>query len=133
MSPLVYLVICLLLWGLATFSMKLVGERLDAMTIVGFNILGSVAMGVIFMPRMSFGTSRYHVLAIAIGTMFVLGNMAFYKLSQTHSVSLLAPLTAIYIAIPVLLGVFVLGEPMTLRKGIGILLAVGAIYLLTSA
>ena len=132
MSPLVYLAICLLSWGLATFSMKLVGERLDAMTIVGFNILGSVAMGVIFMPRMSFGMTRYHVLAIAIGTMFVLGNMAFYKLSRTHSVSLLAPLTAIYIAIPVLLGVFVLGEPITLRKGVGILLAVGAIYLLTS-
>ena len=127
-----YLVICLLMWGLATFGMKIAGERLDPMTTAGFNILGYLVISVFLLPRMSLGMTRYHILAIAIGTMFVLGNLAFYKLSQTTQVSLLAPLTALYVAIPVLLGILVLGEPMSLRKGMGILLAAGAIYLLTS-
>ncbi len=127
-----YVVTCLLMWGLATFGMKIVGERLSPMTTVGFNTFGYLVVSIFLVPRMSFGTTRYHILAIAIGTMFVLGNLAFYKLSQTTQVSLLAPLTALYVAIPVLLGILVLGEPMSLRKGMGILLAAGAIYLLTS-
>ncbi len=133
MNSSIYLVICLLMWGLATFSMKVVGERLDPMTIVVFNILGYLALGVFFLSRASFGVTRYHILAIAIGSMFVVGNMAFYKLSQTTQVTLLAPLTALYVAIPVILGLLMLGESMTLRKGLGVLMAVFAIYLLTSS
>jgi bacterial/archaeal transporter family protein len=128
-----YFIACLLAWGMATFAMKIVGERLDPMTLVGFNLLGYVVVSVFFVPKMALGITRFHILAVAIGVMFAIGNLAFYKLSQTHGVSLLAPLTALYVAIPVILGILVLGEPMTVRKGLGILLAVGAIYLLSSA
>jgi transporter family protein len=120
------------MWGLGTFIMKIVGQRLDPITIVGFNIIGYLGVALFLLPRMSFSITRYHLLAISIGMMFVLGNMAFYKLARTTQITTLVPLTALYIAIPVLLGMLVLGEPMTVRKGLGILLAAGAIYLFST-
>lgn len=47
------------------------------------------------------------------------------------SVSVAGPATALYIIIPALLGVLLLKETMTRRKGLGIALAVLAIYLLS--
>jgi transporter family protein len=48
------------------------------------------------------------------------------------SVSVLGPVTALYIIVPAVLGVLLLGESVTLRKVGGILLAMVAIYLLAS-
>lgn len=48
------------------------------------------------------------------------------------SVSVLGPVTALYIIVPAVLGVVVLGERITLRKAAGIMLAMVAIYLLAS-
>ena len=128
-----YLAICMLMWGLATFTMKVAGQHLDPMTVVVYNLLGYFLVGAFLLPTASYGFSRYHAMGIAIGALFVLGNMAFYKLSQTVQVSALVPLTSLYVVIPVLLGILALGEHLTPRKGIGILLAVAAIYLLSSA
>ncbi|NUQ12248.1 MAG: DMT family transporter [Gemmatimonadaceae bacterium] len=82
-------------------------------------------------PQASWGFSRYHLLSIVIGAMFVLANLAFYKLSQTEQVSTLAPLTALYVIVPVVLGMFFLGEPPTARKVIGIILGLASLYLLS--
>lgn len=131
MSPLTYTVICILMWGIAVFVMKLAGSRLDPVTTAVFNMFGYVLTGIFLLPQASFAMTRSHVLAVAIGPLFIMGNMAFYKLSQTNHVSTLAPLTALYVAIPIILGIMVLGEPLTVRKGVGILLAIGAIYLLS--
>jgi transporter family protein len=48
------------------------------------------------------------------------------------SVSVLGPVTALYIVVPAVLGVLCLGETFTLRKVVGLVLAVSAIYLLAS-
>lgn len=48
------------------------------------------------------------------------------------SVSVLGPVTALYIIVPAVLGVVLLGENITLRKGVGIAMAMIAIYLLAS-
>lgn len=49
------------------------------------------------------------------------------------SVSTLGPLSSLYICIPVVLGITVLKEPVTAKKLLGLLFAVAAIYLLSSA
>lgn len=128
----VYLVGCLLMWGLATFAMKLAGTRLDPLTIVVCNVAGYLAMGLILLPQAQLAATPSHALAASIGLLFVMGNLAFYKLSQTAQVSVLAPLTSLYIVIPIVLGIAVLGEPLTRRKAAGILLAIVAIYLLST-
>ena len=82
-----YLAICMLMWGLATFTMKVAGQHLDPMTVVVYNLLGYFLVGAFLLPAASYGFSRYHAMGIAIGALFVLGNMALYKLSQTVQVS----------------------------------------------
>lgn len=126
-----YLTVCIAMWGLATFAMKLVGSRLDPMTVAAFNMFGYLSVGAFLFPQASWGFSRYHLLSIVIGAMFVLANLAFYKLSQTEQVSTLAPLTALYVIVPVVLGMFFLGEPPTARKVIGIILGLASLYLLS--
>ena len=133
MEASVYLTICILMWGMAIFTMKLAGQGLDPMTLAVFNAAGQLILGVILFSRASIGLSKHHMMGIAVGVLFVLGNMAFYKLSQTAQVSTLAPLTALHIAVPILLGIVLLGEPVTVRKGIGVLFALLAIYFLSSS
>lgn len=132
MSAAIYLVVCMLMWGLAVFAMKVAGQRLDPITVAVFNIFGYLAAGLFLFSRATFGLTKYHLLGVAIGAMFVAGNMAFYKLSQTVQVSALVPLTSLYVILPVLLGFLVLGEPLSLRKGLGIFLALVAVYLLST-
>ena len=131
MGAAVYLAVCMLMWGLATFTMKVAGQRLDPMTVAAYNVFGYLAVAVFLFPRASFGLTRYHLMGIGIGAMFVVGNMAFYKLSQTVQVSTLVPLTALYVIVPVLLGVLALGEALSLRKAFGVLLGLVAVYLLS--
>ena len=133
MTGFTYLAVCMVTWGLATFAMKVAGSRLDPMTVAAYNLIGYLSVGAFLLPKAEFGLSRYHVVSVLIGALFVVGNMAFYKLSQTTDVSSLAPLTALNLAIPVLLGILVLGEPPTVRKAMGIVLALAALYLLSSA
>ncbi len=133
MQPAFYLAACLLLWGLASFAMKLTGTRLDPVTIVVCNTAGYLVMGVVLLPRANLAATPTHALAGSIGILFVLGNMAFYKLSQTTQLSVLAPITGLYILLPVVLGFAFLGEPVTARKCVGIVLALVAMYLLSAA
>lgn len=128
-----YLASCLLMWGLATYAMKVAGQRLDPFTTVVFNVIGYALTLVFILPQARLSLSLTHVLAAGIGILFVIGNLAFYKLSQTQHVSVLAPITGLYIVIPVVLGFVVLHEPLTWRKAVGILLAMSAIYLLSSS
>ena len=127
-----YLLACMLMWGLAVFGMNLAGKQLDPMTVAAFNMFGYFLVGAIVFPQASFSLTWHHAIAVVVGSMFVLGNMAFYKLSPAGDVSTLAPLTGLYVMIPVVLGLLFLGEPLTLRKGAGAVLAGVAIYLLSS-
>jgi len=64
--------------------------------------------------------------------LFVFSNFAFYRLSHAgEEVTILAPLTSLYVLVAVALGVLVWQEPITLRKGLGILLGVVAMILLS--
>lgn len=126
-----YLVVCIVMWGVGVFLMKIVGQRLDPLTVAAFNMFGYLSVGIFVFPKAAFGFSRYHLLSIVIGAMFVMANLAFYKLSQTAQVSVVAPITALYVVIPVILGVVFLSEPPTLRKVLGVLLALVALFLLS--
>jgi transporter family protein len=128
-----YLTICILMWGMAIFTMKLAGQGLDPMTLAVFNAAGQLIIGILLFSRANIGIGKYHLMGIAVGVLFVLGNMAFYKLSQTSQVSTLAPMTALHIAVPIVLGIVLLGEPVSVRKGIGVLFALVALYLLSNS
>jgi drug/metabolite transporter (DMT)-like permease len=63
---------------------------------------------------------------------YLLSPFIFQLSGLGMSVSVLGPVTALYIIVPAVLGVALLGESLTLRKVSGVLLAMTAIYLLAS-
>lgn len=125
--------LCLLFWGLATFVMKLAGSRLDPVTTVVCNAIGYLLIGAVLLPKASLALTPGHFMGVGISLLFMLGNLFFYKLAQTEQLTTIAPITALYVTIPILLGFLVLREPITLRKCLGIALALVAIYLLSSS
>jgi bacterial/archaeal transporter family protein len=66
------------------------------------------------------------------GMLGFLGAFCFLNAVSTGPVTLVATLSALYPAISVLLAVFWLHEPVTLRQGIGIALAFAAMVLVAA-
>ena len=127
-----YAVLVMAMYGGAMFLMKLAGSRLDPFTCVSMNIIGYGFVGAIAMTRAQWSFGWPSLVAIAIGAMYVVGNAAFYKLSQVADVSTLAPIISLQIMIPIALGILLLSEPVTARKAFGVLLAVASIWLLST-
>ncbi|MBI2300324.1 MAG: EamA family transporter, partial [Armatimonadetes bacterium] len=65
------------------------------------------------------------------GVLFLVGNVAFYKLVHSHQVAVVVPFTAVYVAIPVLLGAVCLREQLSRAQWCGVVLAVVACCLLS--
>lgn len=123
----------MLCWGLAVFLPKVARSDLSAPGVVLANAIGyALCMPLIWC--LLAGTDKRpsvgHLAGIATGVLFVAGNLAFYKLLGEGQVARLAPLTALYVAIPVLLGALLLRERLSALQWCGVLLALLAGYLL---
>jgi len=124
------LMACTTAWGLAVFLMKIAGQGVGPYTSAVFALPGYLIITSFVFGRADYHISRPHWAAMGVGALYVLGNMAYYKLAASVDVSRLAPVTAMYVLIPVVLGWLFLREPITTQRIIGILLAVGALYFL---
>ena len=60
----------------------------------------------------------------------IVGQLCFYRALKMGDLSRVVPVGASYPAMACLLGILLLGEPVTWGKGIGILLVVGGTFLL---
>ena len=127
--------ICVLGWGIAVFLMAAVTKgagRLSLGTILVYNLVGYAIAIAVLARNVQIGWSWNHLLAVTISVLYVAANYSYYHLSQAgQQVTVLAPLTGLYVVVTVLLGFALLHEPVTLRKGLGIVLAVAAVILLT--
>lgn len=66
------------------------------------------------------------------GFSLTVGILAYYRALADGPVSVVVPVFGMFIVTSSLLGVVVLNEPFSLRKGVGIVFAVLAIYLIAS-
>lgn len=120
-------------WGLAVFLPKLAGRELSAAGVVVSNALGYLLCAPLVIKLLQPGDLKpriEHAWGALIGVLFVLGNLAYYRVLQEGSVTRLAPLTALYVAIPVVLGLLFLRERLSAAQAVGVLLAVVAVFLL---
>lgn len=132
MQTILLLAACMMAWGLAVFLMKVAGQKLGPYTSAVFALPGYLAVGLLAAGRAEYHLSPRHAAAFAVGALYMVGNMAFFKLCETGDVSRLVPITSVYVIIPVALGWLLLHEPVTVRRAIGLLLAALALYLLTA-
>ena len=68
---------------------------------------------------------------LAGGAFLAVGILAYYRALSLGPVSVVAPLFGMFLAISSAIGILFLDEPLTVRKGVGIALAVAAIYLVS--
>jgi bacterial/archaeal transporter family protein len=123
---------CMAAWGMAVFLMKLAGDRLGPYTSAVFALPGYILVGLFVAGKADYRIVPAHGIAVAIGALYMLGNMAFYKLSANTDVTTLAPITSVNIVIPIILGWCLLHEPFTPRRVAGIVFAIVAVYLLSA-
>src|SRR5262245_25789704 len=127
-----YLLGCMAAWGAAAVLMKVTAGRIGPVSSVVGNTLGYLIVGFILLPRAQIAVTWPHAAALLVGLLFPIGNFFFYKLTQTGDVSRFAPLTALYVIIPIVCGVWLLGESMSSRRIWGVALALVALWLLNA-
>jgi len=132
MKTTLWFALCISGWGFGVFLMAHLGRTLGMGTILVGNLIGYAIAIALLARNVNVGWTWNHLLAVVTAISFVLANFAYYRLSHGgEEVTILAPLSSLYVLVAVVLGVLVWHEPITLRKGLGILLGVAAMVLLS--
>ncbi|MBM3328857.1 MAG: DMT family transporter [Calditrichaeota bacterium] len=115
-------------WGLAVkFALSRVDwARLEVLTCVA----GLAAMAMIMPSAFKVRPSSGDLAGLLAGGFGALGAILFYIALSKGPVSIIVPLTSLYVVGVALFAVLVWGEPVTLRRVLGIVCAVAAIILI---
>lgn len=132
---LAYVVVAFLLFGLGGFLSKLALRTLPAESVLAHQIAGHVLGG---LAALAFLGTRvdFHpegsALAVLMGAVTILAGL-FYLLSLSlGKVSVVATISALYPMVTIFLAALFLKEPVTLRQGAGIVLALASMVLMSS-
>ncbi len=131
----VFAVLALLLWGLWGFFPKLATNYIRPESVLVYEVVGSVAIGLLalylvgFRPETQVNGVVYGVLT---GVFLTLGSLFFLFAISKGKASVVVTMTALYPVVTILLAFLILREPITLRQGLGILLALVAMWLFST-
>ena len=95
---------------------------------LGYGLVASA----VCLPKARFALDKAHLFALIGGMCGGLGGVFFYRALERAPVSTLVPLAGQYVLITALLSFAFLGEPFGARKLLGVVLAAGAIALLST-
>lgn len=120
-------------WGLWGFIPKLTLRTISPFSAMFFEAIGGLIVAVIALAV--FGSrlelSRQGVsLALATGVFGILGAWTYLHGVSMGKVSLVASFTALYPILSIVLAIVLLGETLTGRQGVGILLALVSMVLI---
>jgi len=133
---LIYPVLTILLWGVWGIVSKVVSEHIDAATNQVFFTVGLLPLMLLVLrsPRLAGGRRRTLGIGLAFltGVLGGVGNITFFQaLGVGGKAAIVVPATALYPVVTVILAVFLLHERMSRTQQFGLLLALGAIYILS--
>jgi transporter family protein len=97
-------------------------------------ILVVTAVGLLAFSDASVSTYLLHDSAqymYAAGVLLAIGIVAYYRALELGPVSVVAPIFGTFLVLSAIIGIAFLDEPFTLRKGLGIVLAGVAIWLVS--
>ncbi len=121
-------------WGLWGFTSKLTTDYINPRSAILFEALGGVIVGIVvllvFDIRLEANAPGIG-LAVLTGAFVFLGSLFFLFALTRGKVSIVIALTALYPLLTIALAMIFLGETLTLRQGIGVLLAVAAVILIS--
>ncbi len=124
-------------WGMYGIFAKLGTARIGLQAILWYQIAMSVAVVLFLTVMRNFLPLNLDGRGVLFGVATGLSNFVavvslFTLIQRNFPVNIVYPLTALYPLVTVLVAVLFMGEPMTIVKGIGVVMAVAAIALLST-
>ena len=123
------------LWGLWSFIPKITTKYISPKSAILFEVLGGIIFAIIVLVSLQFKPDFHPkgaLLAISTGILGFAGALCFLYAASKGPISLVAVLSALYPIIAIVLAMFFLNETITIKQGIGIVLGIGAMILLTT-
>ncbi|MFC1724799.1 EamA family transporter [candidate division KSB1 bacterium] len=125
-------VLSIVLWGLWSFLSKIAGNKLEWGTMLLLFCAGTILVLLIFSPfSFILKPDKTHITGLVAGVTGALGFCFFYMALKKGNASEVIPITSLYIVLAVVLSFIFLKEPVTIKKVLGIISAVAAIFLLS--
>ncbi len=127
--------IALCIYGLWGFLPKLALRHLDVRSALLWEVAGMLLAGLCLFASNRFQAAfhpRGVLFAMLTGLCGLSGTLFFFAAARQGKISVVASFTALYPLVTILLAVLLLGESLSLRQGIGMVLALIAISLLSS-
>lgn len=128
-----FALVTLVLWGCWGFLYKAAGNHITYQDVLVYSVIGAslsnaVILLVVGLPES--GVTAGSTYALLGGLFGAIGGLTFLFAVQHGRIAVVAPMTALYPVVTILLGVAVLNEAVTPQKALGIVFAVAAMLLL---
>ena len=122
-------------WGLWAFLPKIAVNYINPKSVILYEIIGALLVGLIVLFSLGFKVETHPkgiVLAAITGALGFTGSLAYVYALSRGPVAVVSMFTALYPIATVLLAYLFLQEMLTLKQAVGVVLALIAIYLLSS-
>jgi transporter family protein len=127
-----YLLLTIVSWGIWMFVPKIALQTISIESALIWEIWGGLLLGLVLF---GFVHLDFHVVgtacALVAGFCSYLGVYCYMKVLQQNPVGLTASIAGLYPVVAVVLGALILRESASLRRIVGIILAMIAIYLMS--
>jgi transporter family protein len=123
----------LLMWGAWGLLQKLATNQMPARTVYFFSALGTVAVVFMMLPASRFPlpmTFEGAFFAVLAGMCSSIGSLLFLQAMSKGEATIVVTFTALYPVVTFILALVLLQETITLKQGIGIVLAMLSMVLL---
>ena len=124
----------LLVWGVWGALPKLASRHLDPKSILVYESLGALLVGLAVLARMDFKPQVHSAgiaLSVATGAAGFIGTLLFLHAISKGKASVVVTITALYPLVVIAISHVFLGEYITLKQGIGMAFALVALVLLS--
>lgn len=128
----IFALVALLLWGVWGLFPKLATNYLSPTSVMVFSGVGSGLVAAAILVFLSFRPEvhgRGVTFAILAGLVGTLGSIPFLYAISKGKASVVVPMTSLYPLVTIILSLIILKEPVTLKQGFGIVLALVALLL----
>jgi uncharacterized membrane protein len=122
-------------WGVWALFVKLATRSVEPVTalVISYFAAVGVAIPVIASSGVSFEFDRMDfVFAIAGGFATGIGSLLYYRALDIGDSGVISTIVGLYFVVAAVLGILLLGEPVTGQKIMGLILGATAIFLLSS-
>ncbi|NQU02887.1 MAG: EamA family transporter [Syntrophaceae bacterium] len=128
----IFSICCIVSWGLWGLFTKFSMNRLNWGTSFFIISLTCLLFSLAFIKWSSLALNSAIIYPVLAGLACALGFLCFYKASELQEMSVVLPVTSLYVVAGCVLSILFLNEALTVRKCVGILLPLVSIYLLST-